>query len=113
MPRATSDFFSAAYYLALIFRGRPSSGHSQPKRAVHHFHPYQRGAAMTARRIVNTYDYTDEAGRLIYQGVRYQPKDFRPRRPDGRGGWHHNLAGVRRVPYRLADLTKAPKERVV
>ena len=34
-----------------------------------------------------TYDYRDEAGRLTYQVVRYPPKDFRQRRPDGSGGW--------------------------
>jgi len=37
-------------------------------------------------RIVATYDYTDEHGTLLYQVVRYQPKDFRQRRSDGRGG---------------------------
>ena len=34
------------------------------------------------RRIVATYDYTDENGTLLYQVVRYDPKDFRQRRPD-------------------------------
>ena len=29
------------------------------------------------REIVATYDYTDEAGLLLFQSVRYQPKDFR------------------------------------
>lgn len=38
-------------------------------------------------RIVATYDYTDEAGTLLYQSVRYDPKDFKQRRPDGKGGW--------------------------
>src|ERR1700679_2318037 len=31
-------------------------------------------------RIVATYDYTDEDGNLLYQVVRYQPKDFKQRR---------------------------------
>ena len=39
------------------------------------------------RSIVATYDYTDERGRLLYQVVRYEPKGFAQRRPDGRGGW--------------------------
>ena len=30
--------------------------------------------------IVATYDYTDEQGGLLYQSVRYFPKDFRRRR---------------------------------
>ena len=50
-----------------------------------------------------TYDYTDETGRVLYQTVRYSPKDFRQRRPDGKGGWEWNLAGVRLVPYRLPE----------
>ena len=57
--------------------------------------------------IVATYDYTDESGKLLFQVVRYDPKDFRQRRPDGHGGWLHNLHGVRRVPYRLPELLTA------
>jgi hypothetical protein len=56
------------------------------------------------RRIVATYDYRDEAGTLLYQVLRYEPKDFRQRRPDGRCGWVWNLDGVRRVLYRLPEL---------
>lgn len=51
--------------------------------------------------IVKVYDYTDSEGRLLYQAVRYQPKDFRQRRPDGNGGYIWNLNGVIRVLYRL------------
>ena len=39
------------------------------------------------RRIVTIYDYTDEAGQLLYQVVRFDPKDFRPRYSDGASGW--------------------------
>jgi hypothetical protein len=57
------------------------------------------------RRIVATYDYCDEAGALLYQTVRYEPKDFRQRRPGGpAAGWIYNLDGVRRVLYRLPEL---------
>ncbi len=63
------------------------------------------------RRIVATYDYTDGTGALLYQAVRYEPKDFRLRRPDGKGGWTWNLAGVRRVLYRLPAL--AEQARIV
>jgi putative DNA primase/helicase len=55
------------------------------------------------RRIVATYDYRDESGKLLFQTVRYQPKDFRQRRPDGKGGWIWNLEGVTLVPYRLPE----------
>jgi putative DNA primase/helicase len=56
------------------------------------------------RHAVAHYDYRDESGTLLYQVVRFEPKDFRPRRPDGNGGWTWNLNDVRRVPYRLPDL---------
>ena len=39
-------------------------------------------------RIVGTYDYRDEAGKLLLQVVRYEPKDFRQRRPKAGGGWN-------------------------
>jgi hypothetical protein len=56
------------------------------------------------RRIVAIYDYTDEAGELIFQVVRFDPKDFRQRRPDGRGDWIWDLDGVRRPLYRLSNI---------
>lgn len=59
------------------------------------------------RRIVATYNYEDERGELLFQVVRFEPKDFRCRRPDGRGGWLWNLDGVRIVPYRLHELAEA------
>jgi hypothetical protein len=64
-----------------------------------------------ARQIVATYDYCGERGELLYQAVRYEPKDFRLRRPDGAGGWTWDLKGVRRVVYRLPEL--AEQQRVV
>lgn len=54
--------------------------------------------------IVAQYDYVDESGKLLYQAVRYEPKDFKQRRQDGKGGWIWNLGGVRRVLYRLDKL---------
>jgi hypothetical protein len=62
------------------------------------------------RQIVAAYDYTDEKGKLLFQAVRFEPKDFRQRRPDGKGGWMWNLDGVRRVPYRLPDVRRAIEE---
>ena len=59
------------------------------------------------RRIVSTYDYTDAAGELLYQVVRYTPKGFAQRRPDGAGVWKWNLQGATRVPYRLPELIQA------
>ena len=57
-----------------------------------------------ARRIVATYDYQDEQGVLLYQALRYEPKGFSQRKPDGAGGWAYKLNGVRRVLYRLPEL---------
>lgn len=61
------------------------------------------------RKISAVYDYQDDAGKLIYQIVRYEPKDFRARRPDGEGGWLNNLHGIRRVPYRLPKIITSPR----
>ena len=55
-------------------------------------------------RIVTTYAYADGNGKLLYEVVRFEPKDFRQRRPDGRGGWIWNLDGTPRVPYHLPEL---------
>jgi hypothetical protein len=54
--------------------------------------------------IVATYDYLDEKGRLLHQTVRYSPKNFKQRRPDGSGGWIWSLDGTPRVLYRLPEL---------
>lgn len=64
-------------------------------------------------KIVATYDYTDEAGKLLFQTVRYHPKDFRQRRPLEGGGWAWNLDGVRRVLYRLPELIASPGRTVL
>ena len=61
--------------------------------------------------IVATYDYTDEAGTLLFQAVRFEPKNFRQRRPDPQNSakWLWNLNGVRRVLYQLPDVLAALK----
>jgi putative DNA primase/helicase len=61
-------------------------------------------ASGSERRIVAEYPYTDESGNLLFQVVRFDPKDFRQRRPDGNGGWIWNLKGTRHVLYRLPDV---------
>jgi hypothetical protein len=63
--------------------------------------------------MVATYDYTDERGALLYQVVRSEPKGFRQRRPDGRGGWTWNLDGMPRVLYRLPVLAGHARVYVV
>ena len=63
---------------------------------------------------IAAYDYTDADGGLLYQVLRYQPKDFRQRQPDGNGGWIENLDQLegRRVLYRLPELLKHPDATV-
>lgn len=58
------------------------------------------------RKIVATYDYTDADGTLLYQVVRYFPKDFRQRRPDGQGGWTWKR-GATPVLYQLPAVLAA------
>jgi len=64
-------------------------------------------------KIVATYNYVDEQGKLLYQVVRYDPKDFKQRRPKDGGGWTWSVKGVRMVPYRLPDLLAADPSRPV
>jgi putative DNA primase/helicase len=60
-------------------------------------------------RIVAGYRYQDEAGQLLFEVVRFEPKDFRQRRPDASkpSGWNWSTRGVRPVPYRLPELIEA------
>ena len=63
------------------------------------------------RKIVATYDYTDEAATLLFQVVRFEPKGFCQRRPDGNGGWIWNLNNVRKVIFKLSDVRWAISEK--
>jgi 5S rRNA maturation endonuclease (ribonuclease M5) len=60
-----------------------------------------------AKRIAATYPYTDAEGELLYEVVRYAPKNFRIRRPDGNGDWIWNLGGVEPLPYNLPAVVAA------
>ncbi len=85
------------------------------------------------KELVRTWDYVDEAGKVLYQTIRFQfrlpdktwrvGEDGKPEktysqrrvaRPDDdpekvRDGWVYSLAGARIVPYRLPDLIEAVK----
>lgn len=67
----------------------------------------------TQERIVATHDYRDEDSSLLFQVVRFEPKSFKQRRPDGKGGWKWNLDGIRRVLYRLPELLATPMDQTV
>lgn len=56
---------------------------------------------------VQIYDYFDASGGLAFQTLRYEPKAFRHRQPDGSGGWIWSLKGAPRVPYRLPEVIEA------
>jgi len=59
-------------------------------------------------RIDCTYDYVDEHGALLFQAVRFFPKDFKQRRPGERPDqWIWSLGDTRRVLYRLPELIEA------
>lgn len=60
-----------------------------------------------ARKIITTYDYETAEDELLFQVVRFEPKDFRQRRPNGKGGWIWNATGVKQVPYLLPELSRA------
>lgn len=75
------------------------------------------GAAVTQftprARIVETYDYANAAGELAFQVVRFEPKTFRQRKPDGIGGWEWSTKGVERVLFHLPQILAADREREV
>ncbi len=63
------------------------------------------------RRIVATYSYRDLDGREAFQKIRYEPKDFLQRWPDGQGGWLWKRPGnAPYVLYRLPELRAAIAE---
>ncbi|MCU1718856.1 toprim domain-containing protein [Pseudomonas sp. 5P_3.1_Bac2] len=64
-------------------------------------------------KIETTYAYEDEKSQLLFEVVRFDPKDFRQRKPDGKGGWIWSVKGVRQIPYRLPQLLDAPPEQTV
>ena len=72
-----------------------------------------RAANAPPSREVAAYDYTDEAGALLFQVVRYEPKAFRQRRPDGNGGWVWKLDDTRRVLYRLRVIEAVASDELV
>jgi nucleoside diphosphate kinase len=55
------------------------------------------------KRIVASYPYVDEHGVVLYEVLRYEPKDFRQRRMTEHG-WEWQLGDVRRVLYHLPEL---------
>lgn len=65
------------------------------------------------RMIVKKYDYFGPDGGLVFQVCRYMPKDFRQRRPDGRGNWIWSVKDIDLVPYRLPEIMAADEVVIV
>ncbi len=59
-----------------------------------------------SKKIVAKYRYEDKEGNHAFSVMRFEPKDFRPQRPDGK--W--TLEGAERVPYHLPQLLTGIKE---
>jgi hypothetical protein len=57
--------------------------------------------------VAASYPYFDETGETLFVVDRYEPKGFRQRRPDGKGGWQFSLGDTRRVLYRLPEIIEA------
>lgn len=66
------------------------------------------------RRVVAEYPYTDESGAVLFVKVRYVPKSFHVKRPDGHGGWEWGIGpDTRRVLYRLPRIVTAQPSDVI
>lgn len=64
------------------------------------------GNVVPLRRIVKEFNYRDADGTMLFQVVRYEPKDFRQRRRDEsrEDGWNWSTKGIKQVPYMLPEL---------
>ena len=67
----------------------------------------------TNKVIVAYYDYRNADGKLIFQKIRFQPKDFRLRRPNidnadnlNPAHWTYNISSVENILYKLPDVLK-------
>jgi hypothetical protein len=56
------------------------------------------------------YEYTDKDGKLLYQVVRMEPKDFRIRRLGEKGRWVWNLGPVARTLYHLPEVLDSSRQ---
>lgn len=74
--------------------------------------PPREARSRTESRIVATCDYLDEAGDLLFQVVRYEPKTFKQRRPDpaSPNEWLWKMDGCRRVLFRLPEILAAVRD---
>ena len=88
--------------------------HAPARSAQHGPTPSHKGAHRSQkRRLEIAYNYFSASGELLFQCVRWDPKGFSQRHPDGAGGWIWNLEGITPVLYRLPELLAAGPEATV
>ena len=80
-----------------------------PSNAPHNTRPNGTNNTKPQKEIAAIYDYKDQHGNLLYQSVRFEPKDFRQRRPDpdNSGKFIWNLKYVETVLYNLPSVAQA------
>jgi hypothetical protein len=61
---------------------------------------------------IASYPYRNADGVVVYEVLRYKPKSFAQRVPNGTGGFIYKLDGVPRVLYRLPELMQFPSATV-
>ena len=63
--------------------------------------------------LARSYDYYNSDGVLAYQVLRFDnPKTFRQRRPDDRGGWINSIKDIDPLPYNLPAIVTNPQAPV-
>jgi hypothetical protein len=91
---------------------RPAMPRPARRPTANHFAAMLQGAASerrsAKRKLVDSYHYTDTTGTLLYEVLRFEPKSFSQRRPNGDGQPIWNLDGVEKVIYRWPEILAAP-----
>ena len=64
----------------------------------------QQNTIQPAKFMSKCYSYVDEHGEVRYEVVRFEPKDFRQRVPDGSGGYRWSMKDVEALPYNLPAI---------
>ena len=84
----------------------PKQRHQKPEPAA------SPNGELPPRTEIAAYDYQDATGRVRFQVVRFEPKNFAQCRIDERGARLWNMDGVERLPYRLPEVLAADTTEV-
>ncbi|MFO0915258.1 MAG: DUF3987 domain-containing protein [Pirellulales bacterium] len=98
--------------IAAVAWGRECSLRQAAERVAEHLQCDTPQSPVGSQRFIATYDYRDEAGKLVMQVVRLWPKKFRQRQPKPGRGWNWSVKGLRVLPYRLPELLSDPQATV-